>query len=174
MTTRVAVIRHRNFASEPAYAIVSRGLNRRLLVEALAAASRVDLPHPEPIAAPETQQSAYYQKVIDDLGKTVLPRSSDKRVVAVAKNSAKVIKYLKAIDQLGASIEHAKLLALTRLLGTSPQSIAAGELALGLAVRSSRIAFYQALDYFHKETAWSAQLSAEASGSIAHRHYHTI
>ena len=174
VSTRVAVIRHRNFASEPAYAIVSRGLNRRLLVEALAAASEVDLPQPEPIAAPETQQSAYFQKVIDDLGKVILPRSSDKRVIAVAKNSAKVIKYLKAINQLGPSIEDAKLLALTELLGASPQSIAAGELALGAAVCASRIPFDQALDYFHKETAWSAQLSAEASGSIAHRHYHQI
>lgn len=174
VSTRVAVIRHRNFASEPAYAIVSRGLNRRLLVEALAAASKVDLSHPEPIAAPETPQSAYYQKVIDDLAMTVLPRSLDRRVVEVSKNSAKVIKYLKAIDRLGSTIEAAKLLALTHLLGTSPQSVAAGEQDLGVAVRSSRMAFDQALDYFHKETAWSAQLSAEASGSIAHRHYHVI
>jgi aminoglycoside phosphotransferase (APT) family kinase protein len=174
VSTRVAVIRHRNFASEPAYAIVSRGLNRRLLVEALAAAGEVDLPRPEPIAAPATPQSAYFAKVIDELGNIVLPRSSDKRVIAVAKNSAKVIKYLKAIDQLGPSIEAAKLLALTELLGTEPQSIAAGELALSEAVRASRISFNRALDYFHRETTWSAQLSAEASGSIAHRHYHQI
>ena len=174
VSTRVAVIRHRNFASEPAYAIVSRGLNRRLLVEALAAASEVELPQPEPIVAPATPQSAYFEKVIDDLGKIVLPRSSDKRVIAVAKNSAKVIKYLKAIDLLGPSIEAAKLSALTELLGTLPQSIAAGELALSDAVRASRIPFDRALVYFHSETAWSAQLSAEASGSIARRHYHKI
>ncbi len=174
VSTRVAVIRHRNFAGEPAYAIVSRGLNRRLLVEALAAASGMDLPQPQPITAPATPQSAYFEKVIDDLGKIVLPRSSDKRVIAVTKNSAKVIKYLKAIDQLGPSIEHAKLLALTSLLGMSPASNTAGELALSAAVRASSIAFDQALDYFHKETAWSGQLSAEASGSIAHRHYHKI
>ncbi len=174
VSTRVSVIRHRNFAGEPAYAIVSRGLNRRLLVAALAAAGEVDLPQPEPITAPATQQSAYFEKVIDDLGKIVLPRSSDKRVIAVAKNSAKVIKYLKAIDQLGPSIEGAKLQALTHLLGTSPQSIAAGELDLSAAVRASRITFDQALDYFHKETTWSGQLSAEASGSIAQRHYHKI
>ena len=174
VSTRVSVIRHRNFAGEPAYAIVSRGLNRRLLVEALAAAGEVDLPQPEPITAPATPQSAYFEKVIDDLGKIVLPRSSDKRVIAVAKNSAKVIKYLKAIDQLGPSIEGAKLRALTHLLGTSPQSIAAGELALSAAVRASRITFDQALDYFHRETTWSGQLSAEASGSIAQRHYHKI
>lgn len=174
VSTRVAVIRHRNFASEPAYAIVSRGLNRRLLVEALAAASELDLPQPQPVSAPATPQTAYYEKVIDDFGTVVLPRSSDKRVIAVAKNSAKVIKYLKAIDQLGPSIEDAKLLALTDLLGTPPTSIAAGEQDLSAAVRETRITFDQALEYFHRETAWDAQLSAEASGSIAHRHYHKI
>lgn len=174
VSTRVAVIRHRNFASEPAYAIVSRGLNRRLLVEALAAASEVDLLKPEPITAPATQQSAYFEKVIDDFAKIVLPRSSDKQVIAVTKNSAKVIKYCKAIDQFGPSIESAKLLALTQLLGALPESIAAGELTVSAAVRGSSIAFDQALDYFNKETAWSGQLSAEASGSIAQRHYHKI
>ena len=174
VSTRVAVIRHRNFASEPAHAIVSRGLNRRLLVQALAAASGQGLPPPAPIAAPATAQSAYFDRVIDDLANTVVPRSSDQRVIAVAKNSAKVIKYLKAIDRYGPSIERAKLRALTNVLGSAPASIAAGEQALSAALRSSLIPFDQALAYFHQETGWSAQLSAAASGSIANRHYHTI
>jgi hypothetical protein len=85
-----------------------------------------------------------------------------------------VIKYLKAIDQFGPSIERAKLQALTHLLGNAPESIEAGEQALCSALRGSLIPFDQALAYFHQETSWSAQLSAEASGSIANRHYHTI
>ena len=53
VSTRVCIIRHRNFAGEPAYAIVSRGLNRRLLIEALSAAANVAVPRPVPVEAPE-------------------------------------------------------------------------------------------------------------------------
>jgi aminoglycoside phosphotransferase (APT) family kinase protein len=54
VSARVVVIRHRNVTGEPAHAIVSRALNRRLLVEALADASGTAVPRPEPIAGRDT------------------------------------------------------------------------------------------------------------------------
>lgn len=156
VSTRVCVIRHRNFAGEPAYAIVSRGLNRRLLIEALAAASGVTVPPPVPVTAPEKDHQWLYDRVIAQFGDIVIPRSTDKQVIAVAKNNAKVVKYLKAIDRYGTAIAAARAQALAEL----------GPL--------DQLPFEKALAFFAQDTLWEAQLSAEASGSIAHRHYQDI
>jgi aminoglycoside phosphotransferase (APT) family kinase protein len=156
VSARVCVIRHRNFAGEPAYAIVSRGLNRRLLIEALAVASGVAVPPPVPAIADETERQWLYDRVIAQFGEIVIPRSSDSQVIAVAKNNAKVVKYLKAIDRYGPAIAAARAAALARL----------GPL--------DQLPFPKALAWFAQDSLWEAQLSAEASGSIAHRHYDEI
>ncbi len=156
VSTRVCVIRHRNFAGEPAYAIVSRGLNRRLLIEALSAASGLTVPPPVPAEAPETDRQWLYDRVIDQFGGIVIPRSTDRQVIGVAKNNAKVVKYLKALDRYGPAIEAARAEALARL--GPPEDLP----------------FEQALAHFAQDSLWEAQLSAEASGSIAQRHYDEI
>ncbi|MES2492103.1 MAG: phosphotransferase family protein [Pseudomonadota bacterium] len=156
VSTRVCVIRHRNFAGEPAYAIVSRGLNRRLLIDALSAASGISVPPPVPADAPETEQQWLYDRVIAQFGEFVIPRSTDQQVIGAAKNNAKVVKYLKAIDRYGPVIAAARAKALARL----------GPL--------DQLPFDQALAWFAQDSLWEAQLSAEASGSIARRHYDEI
>lgn len=171
VSTRVVVIRHRNFASEPAHAIVSRGLNRRLLVEALAAASGKQVDAAQAVSSPETEYSALYDKVISDLGNIIVPRSGDRAAVAAAKNAAKVVKYLKAIDRFGDDIEAVELSELGRLLGARPENVAAGQQDLCDALRDGKISFDAALNYFAGAGVRGAQLSREASGSIAGRHY---
>ena len=156
VSARVCVIRHRNFAGEPAHAIVSRGLNRRLLVEALSVASGSPVSTPIPAASQATDHEWLYDRVITQLGDIVIPRSADKQVIAVVKNSAKVVKYLKALDRYGKAIDIARAEALAALLG-------AGTMA--------DVPFEQALAYFAQDSLWEAQLSAEASGSIDSRHY---
>ncbi len=156
VSARVCVIRHRNFAGEPAYAIVSRGLNRRLLIEAMSAASGITVPPPTPAEAPETEQQWLYDRVIAQFSNIVIPRSTDGQVIGVAKNNAKVVKYLKAIDRYGPTIAAARAAALARL----------GPL--------EKLPIDRALAYFAQDSLWEAQLSAEASGSIARRHYDEI
>ncbi|MEZ5749181.1 MAG: phosphotransferase family protein [Caenibius sp.] len=171
VSTRVVVIRHRAFASEPAHAIVSRGLNRRLLVEAMSAASGSAVTPPRPVDAPETACTALYDKVIGDLGDIIVPRSADKAAVAAAKNAAKVVKYLKAIERFGPAIETAELDELERLLDIRPESVEQGQQQLCAALRAGAVSFDAALAYFAGAGQRGAQLSAEASGSIATRHY---
>lgn len=171
VSTRVVVIRHRNFASEPAHAIVSRGLNRRLLVEALSAASDTQVEQAKPVHSPETGYTALYDKVIADLGNVIVPRSTDSAAISAAKNAAKVVKYLKAIDRFGADIETVELTDLERLLGRRPDNVEQGQKALCSALRQGKVSFDQALSYFASAGVRGAQLSAEASGSIAGRHY---
>ncbi|HJQ57789.1 MAG TPA: phosphotransferase family protein, partial [Vineibacter sp.] len=171
VSARVVVIRHRNVTGEPGHAIVSRGLNRRLLVEALAAASGTALPPSPPVEAADTAQAALYDRVLNDLRDVVVARSTDRQVTAAAKNAAKVVKYLREIDRLGRAADNAELAALAALLGRASASVETGHAALSAALRAGTVPFERALEYFAGHAAREAQLAAAASGGIAHRHY---
>ena len=171
VSTRVVVIRHRNVTGEPAHAIVSRALNRRLLIEALAEASGVELPPTAPLDLPPTPRAELFGHVLDDLRDVIVARSTDSQVIAKAKNAAKVIKYLQACDQYGDAADAADRCALCDLLQAEPTGSAEGEHALGEALADGRIGFADALGYFAGQAARQAQLAAAASGGIASRHY---
>lgn len=171
VSARVVVIRHRNITGEPAHAIVSRALNRRLLVEALAEASGCRAEAPAPVSLPPTLRAELYDGILADLRDVVVARSTDGQVIAKAKNAAKVVKYLQAFDRFGDALQAADRAALGRLLGRDPASIEAGQDAPAAALREGRIAFPDALAYFAGQAAREAQLAAAASGGIASRRY---
>lgn len=162
VSTRVVVIRHRNVTGEPAHTIVSQALNRRLLVEALSDAAGVPAAVPAPLDLPATERGGLYDHVLSDLRDVIVARSTDRQVVAKAKEAAKVLKYLQAADRYGAALATADDAALAALLGpdADPNALAAG-----------RIPFPLALAYLAGQAARQAQLAAAASGGIAHRHY---
>ena len=137
VSTRVVIIRHRNVTGEPGNSIVSRALNRRLLIDALAGAIGVRLTAPVPVEAPPTARTELYDGVIDDLWAKMAERSTDGSIVAAAKNGAKVLKFLRDSDRLGPAIEQADLAALAALLGRRPATVpeGQGELVEGMAGR---------------------------------------
>ena len=149
VSTRVVVIRHRNVTGEFAHAIVSRALNRRLLVEALSEASGVAVRWPADIEADATPRGPMFAAILADLRDVIVPRSTDGQVIARAKNAAKVVKYLEAWDRFGPAIEAADQATL----------------------RTAAADFPRALQAFANQAARDAQLARGASGSIASRHY---
>ncbi len=171
VSARVVVIRHRNVTGEPAHAIVSRALNRRLLVEALAEASGCRVEAPAPVSLPPTPRAELYDGILTDLRDVVVARSTDGQVIAKAKNAAKVVKYLQAFDRFGDALQQADRAALGALLGRDPASIEAGQDVLAAELDAGQVAFPDALAYFAGQAAREAQLAAAASGGIASRHY---
>lgn len=166
VSTRVVVIRHRNVTGEPAHTIVSRALNRRLLTEALAAASGVTLAPLLPLDQAPTPRTALFDHMLADLRDVVVARSTDPRVIAKAKDAAKVAKYLQAFDRYGAALAEAEEAALRGLLGAG-----ATETALQAAVRDGSVPFAALLQFFAGQAARQGQLAAASSGGIAQRHY---
>jgi aminoglycoside phosphotransferase (APT) family kinase protein len=171
VSARVVVIRHRNVTGEPGNAIVSRALNRRLLVQALADASGCAVEAPEMPDKPPTGRDELFSHVLDDLRDVVAARSQDRAVVAAAKNASKVLKYLQACDRYGAGVETAEMDALSDLLGARPANVEAGRLAIADALAEGAISFQRALAFFALQTAGEGLLAADASGGIATRRY---
>ncbi|WP_406857615.1 phosphotransferase family protein [Alsobacter sp. KACC 23698] len=171
VSTRVVIIRHRNVTGLPGNSIVSRALNRRLLVTAMAEATGVALPPRPPLHAPRTERGALFDHVLHELRHDIADVSAEPGVVAAAKNAAKVIKYLRAYDRYGPLIEATECDELASLLGERPASLQDGMARLGEALKAGRIPFETALAFFAGSVARDAELAASSSGGLAGRSF---
>lgn len=169
VSARVVIIRHRNVTGLPGNSIVSRSLNRRLLVDALADATNVSLTAPEPLRAGDTPQTGFFDGIIDSLKVDVAGIANDPRVVAAAKNNAKVVKYLREVDRLGALVEQQELAALSTLLGHPVTKVAHGRAEMIERLGERAIDFSAALQFFAGVVARESQLAALSSGGLATR-----
>jgi aminoglycoside phosphotransferase (APT) family kinase protein len=173
VTTRVVIIRHRNVTGEPGNSIVSRALNRRLLVAALAAANGISLGEPARLEAPATPRTLLYEAVVNDL-RDEIAASQEPRIVAAAKNAAKVLKYLRDVDRFGTVIESQELEALEAVLGSRPSDIAAGRAAVMRALRDGRLSFAEVIVFFAASVQRESTLAASASGGLAERTFPSL
>jgi len=171
VSARVVVIRHRNVTGEPGNAIVSRALNRRLLVQAIAEASGVEIRPPSALSSPPTARDDLYGKVLDDLRDVVVARGADPAAIATAKNASKVLKYLRACDRYGPAVEADERQALEAVLGEAQADGVAGRGRLTQALAGGAVSVQAALIFFARQTAGDALLAADASGGIAARGY---
>ena len=169
VSTRVVIIRHRNVTGQPGNSIVSRALNRRLLVAALSDATGTALAAEPATAGAPTERTPLYDAVIDDLRHEIADRADDSRVVAAAKNAAKVVKYLRDVDRFGGLVAERDRQALADLLGAPPADPRAGQAALLQAMHAGHVPFADVLRFFAGSTAREAELAASASGGLAHR-----
>ena len=169
VSARVVIIRHRNVTGLPGNSIVSRALNRRLLVDALAAAEGVDLTPTTEISAGPTPRSVLYDEILDDLRQ--IADRYDPALRAFATNAAKVLKYLREYDRIGAAADDRARRALAALLGREPATTAEAMDWLTEAVATHQIDMADALRTFAALVADDAQLAALSSGGMARRSF---
>ena len=174
VSARVVIIRHRNVTGEAGNSIVSRSLNCRLLVDALAQATSIALPVYEPAHAAPTAQTPLYDTVIDDMRHRIAVPTTDRRIRESAKNAAKVMKYLREVDRLGVIVDQRKRAALASLLGYAPKTASEGEAALLTALRDRTIPFDRAVQFMAVRVAGDAQLAALTSGGLANRGFPSL
>lgn len=167
---RVCIIRHRNVSGEPGASLVSRTLNRRLLVTAIAEAGGVALP-----AVPAAQRSgeadALYEQVLTELRDTIVPRSTDRVVIGKAKDLSKVVKYLQAMASIGPDAARLELDAIGGALGRRPDTLEVGRAALVDAIRAGTLDRQKALTCFAVLAGLETQLAAGAMGGLAKRSF---
>lgn len=169
VSTRVVIIRHRNVTGKSGNSIVSRGLNRRLLVTALAEANGIALQRQPALDLPATAQTPLFDDVIRDLWHDIAEAGAERPVVEAAKNAAKVIKYLRDVDRFGAGVERGELAALAETLGYAPATVEDGKIAALDRVRAGRLPLDAAICCFARCVGLESQLSASASGGLARR-----
>jgi hypothetical protein len=165
---RVVIIRHRNVTGRPGSSIVSRALNRRLLVSALAEANRVRLPPHRPLLGEATPRAGLYDGLIEDM-RDLAGSAADAGAAETAKDAARVLKYLRDVDRLGRAAESADLADIEALLGHRPTGVEDGLAGVLRARRDGAIGLDAVIRLLADQTARAAELAASASGGLADR-----
>jgi len=172
---KVAVIRHRDTGnpdsnSDVAMSLMSRAVNRRALVEALADLAGLSVePAPAARALP-TERTWIYESLLQELRDVIVPLSSDDLVVAKAKSAARVIKYLERVDRLQSILDDEELRDLSDVLGHEVASLQAGRDELAVALREYGIPEMIAVRLLSRQAARDIELIRPALGALMSRH----
>lgn len=169
VSARVVIIRHRNVTGQPGNSIVSRALNRRLLVDAIAEAADIRIDPPAPLQAEDTPHTELYDGVLDALRDDIAGITSDPGIIAAAKNSAKVVKFLREVDRLGPLVAQSERAGLASVLAHPVTRLKEGREELLSLMQRRAIPFEMTLHFFAETVAREAQLAALTSGGLAAR-----
>jgi aminoglycoside phosphotransferase (APT) family kinase protein len=147
-------------------------LHRRLWLEALATATRLELtPAEEPQARARREHDWMYDAVLGQLRDVIVPRTPDPLAQARAKGIARLIKYLARVDVYGTFYDACELGDLEDLLGRRPASVPAGRADAAAAVAAGTVLDEQYLRILWRRVARETELARPAMGALAQRHW---
>jgi hypothetical protein len=145
-------------------------LHTRLTAEALATAVGVELPEVAVDEAHDTEYSAYFDAVLEQLRDVVSPAIGDAFALQRTKSAARVVKYLREVDRYGSRPAEAELDAMERLLGERPGDVDAGRARLAAAERDGQLDAVALLDWAWSRIRYDQARMASSMGVLATRH----
>lgn len=169
---RVAIIRHRDHGADRANSLVSRALNRRLLVSALAEAMGLPLPAAVPAEASDTPLAREYDAALAMLRDEIGPAVSAPFAMAKVKSVARILKYLRECDRLQDAHRREEVSDLGRLLGGCDDpgdDPGAGRRMLAARIAAGDFPDDRLLGHFARQVGRETQLMQTAMGSLAWR-----
>ena len=176
---RIVIIRHRVLDevvpdSDLGNSLVSRLLNRRLLVETLSAA--MGAPDVEPPRPPSgsTPRDIYFDYAIEQLRSVIGPQCADPVASSKTKSVARILKFLKSWNALEKAHEAQERDELAALLGRQPEDIDAGRAKLARSIVDGSIDPLKALSYVRCQSSRDTAVGSTALGVLAHRSFPPI
>jgi aminoglycoside phosphotransferase (APT) family kinase protein len=166
---RIAIIRHRNQGEDVANSLISRAVNRRLLVEAIAEAAGSPAPRYQPVPAPATPREAYFDASLAYLRDAVTPAIADPFALAKVKSVARIVKFLKEQDRLGDAMARAEAGDLGEALGAPAGAIAEARERLAARIRDGRADDSATFAYLARQAGRDTQVMSTALGALAWR-----
>jgi hypothetical protein len=155
---------------EVAGGLIFGALHRRLCIEALADVLDVALDEVPRLDASVHPHDWLYEATLVQIQDIIVPGSTDPFVAARSKGMARVVKYLREVDQRGAALEQAERDDLSRLLGREVMDVAAARSELAQLARADQLERTATLRYLGRVSARETQLLAASMGSLAERH----
>ena len=164
----------RDRRGEVANQLIYNTMHARLLVEALADAVGVQLSTDPLPDTGDTPSTWVYDVALDELRELIVPNVVDGFASRRAKGMARMIKYLREVDRLGAAAREAELADLSDLLGHAGDDIDAARAELCEAIDAGAVSEARVLEYCERQSTRETQLMRPAMGALADRHYAPI
>jgi len=171
VSMRIVIIRLRNVSGLSGNSIVSNALNRRLLVEAIAAAEGWILAEAGRLDAPPSDHTKLFNLVIDDMRAVLLPAVGPGSAATAAKDAAKTLKYLRNCERYGAAVEARERAVVSNLLRQDVPTAEEGRSRFAQAIKSDQVDPRTALEALSVISANVTQLAADSMGQLARRHF---
>ena len=174
---RVVIIRHCNVSGRAGASVISRALNRRLLIEAIDAVegrpSGARSPEIEAIASRGAREyDGIFDQTLEDIRVAIVPQCDDKPAVALkAKDVAKAIKFMRELYTFGPDIERWEIGHLQRQLGTPVDALQTGRIALAAQIAARRLGARDVQDYLRQAAAADTLLASGSMGALATRSF---
>ena len=146
-------------------------VHRRVLAEALAEASGIDLASVAIPDAPEGANARSFAIALDDLRQTIVPRLTDEQAAVKAKGLARLIKWWRSTERCGPALAAAELAELSDALGQGFATLAQARDALRDAVFAGAIDRTLAIGLCHARAVRDTALMADAMGGLADTHF---
>ncbi len=170
----------RDAGGEMANHLIYSTLHMRMLGEALADVLDVEVemePVPEPAAGLGSgagERAWLYDLALDEIRDTLVPGADSVFVARRAKGLARLVKYLKEADRLGAIADRVEMADLIDVLGHEPESPAHGRAEVAAAVDTGTIDDRRVVAYGLRRMGRLTQIMRPAMGALADRHYSPI
>ncbi|HKQ84203.1 MAG TPA: phosphotransferase family protein [Steroidobacteraceae bacterium] len=169
---RIVIIRHCNVSGRAGASVISRALNRRLLIEAIDAVEGSSAASVEKLDVPPREYDGLFEQVLNDIRTVIVPGcDNNKDAILKAKDVAKAVKFMRQLYSIGPEVERWELSELARLLGEAPATLASGRAALSAKIRELAIDIREAHLFFRQSAAFETQLASGSMGALATRHF---
>jgi aminoglycoside phosphotransferase (APT) family kinase protein len=144
-------------------------LHRRLWVEALNQAMKLELERPQIPTSPEpTEWHGWYDSVLASL-RTIAPRISDPLAAQWTRGVARTVKYLQELDVAGRQYADLELSDMAEVLGVRPESVGTGRLALAEALDRGTLSSADYVELMWNKVLRDDELMRTASGALHDR-----
>ena len=170
----LAGLRSRDSRGEIAWQLIFNTLHTRLLAEALAEAEGIPLEPPLGTTRDDGDRSWAYDVALDDLRDVVLPALADDFAATRAKGIARLLKYLREADRLGADLDEQERGELAALLGHPVDDLDAARREVCTAVEQGTVGAPAVLPYCLRQAARDTAVMRPAMGSLADRHFTAV
>jgi aminoglycoside phosphotransferase (APT) family kinase protein len=158
--------------SDVGNAFIYQVLHRRLWLEALAAATGMELDPAETPQAREPRDNDWmYDAVLTQLRDVIVPRTTDPLAQARGKGIARIIKYLARVATDGPFYEECELQDLEKLLGRCPDSAVSGRADAAAAVVAGDVSEEDYILTLWRRIARETELARPSMGVLADRHW---
>lgn len=165
----------RDNRNEMANHLIYSTLHDRLLVEALAMATGIELPVAEPLDDGRDAVGTWaFDVALADLRDHIVPNVHDGFAQRRAKGVARLLKYLREQDRLGAAADHADRRELAVLLGHDIDDVGEANSEVCRRLADSTIDHVSVLRHCALVRARATEITQGAMGALAQRHHQPL
>jgi aminoglycoside phosphotransferase (APT) family kinase protein len=163
-------VKRPDLTGEVAGGLIFGALHRRLCVEALADVLGIALDDVPELSATVPPHDWLYEATLTQIRDIIVPGSTDPFVAARTKGLARVLKYLRELDQRGGALEAAERNDLAELVGHEVTDLDAARVEFTDLVAAQGVDAAATLRYLARRSARETELMAGSMGALASRH----